>query len=218
MYATLEDLLPHKQKLLFIYLAENSPQTINEIKKGVKGDYKATWTSLNELKDKKLIQPLTKKIYHNVEYDRYWITETGIFTALCEGVNAHKLLRKAKEFYPNKQNIHLLIEILPILGIKGFDTLCLAIINKGKIEQNDINALMVAQAQDKLSADEKRNLIEIMKKNPRVYASFKIDFQKRLKNLEEFKQALGENKTKNTLGITPPQTSTTRVESRTLPI
>ncbi len=208
-------MLPPLQKRVFTYLAKNSPQTKNEIKKGVKGDYKATWTALKELEDKKLIHPLTKKIYHNVEYDRYWITETGIFTALCEGINARKLLQKAIDFYPSMQNMHFLIEILPILGIKGFDTLCLAIINKGKIEQSDINALMVVQAQDKLSADDKRNLIEIMKKTPSIYASFEVDFQKRLKNLEEFGQALEENKTNEPLGITPPQTSTTRVESRT---
>ena len=181
---TLDDLLPPFQKRIFVYLAESEPQTIREISKGVSADYSATHRAFKKLESKKMLQVVAQKTYNNNEYGRYWISEVGAYVALCEGVSAFKLLHRSLRFYPENQNLHCLLEISPILGIRGFDIACLAFLNKGKIEQSDINSVIVSQMQDKLSVDDAKRIFEVIKKYPSINEQFKIDMQKRSRNMK----------------------------------
>ena len=186
---TLDDLLPPLQKRVFVYLAESEPQTIREISKGVKADYSATHRAFKKLESKKMLQVVAQKTYNNNEYGRYWISEVGAYVALCEGVKSSKLLQRALRFYPENQNLHCLLEVSPILGIKGFDVACLALLNKGKIEQKDISAVITAQMQDKISVEDANKIVEIIKKYPSIYVSFDAEMQRRNRNYEEFRKS-----------------------------
>ena len=155
-----------------------------ETGKALDEDYKSLWTAFKALENKKLVGKVSAKVYRNVEYPLFWLTEGGVYVALCQGINPDALLEKALKIYPENVVLHCLLEISPILGIKGFDVACLAVLNKGKIEQSDINSVIVAQMQDRLSVEDAKRIVDIIKKYPSINEQFKIDMQKRLRSMK----------------------------------
>jgi ribosomal protein L28 len=171
--------LPPVQKKVFLYLANNKPKNINETAKAIKGHYKSVWNAFNELEKKSLIKPVTSKDYHGQEYPRYWVTEGGAFIALCEGAKAQSLIRRTIELYPERRDLHYLLEAVSILGTEAFDVAYWAVVSKGKLEQSDIAFVMATQMQHKLSDEGVEKFGELLQRFPEQQQRF-IDFFKEI--------------------------------------
>jgi hypothetical protein len=169
---TTKELLPPLQKRIFLFLSENEPQTINETVKALKGHYKSSWLAFNALEKKAMIKKVTLKLYRGREYPCFWITEGGVFVALCEGANPNKLLEKVQKIYPENKVLQCLLEISPILGIDGFKVVYLAVLAKGKVEESDLATLMATQMQSKITIEDASKLVEIVKKYPEEHERF----------------------------------------------
>jgi|SRR3989304_5441459 len=183
---TQNDVLPPLQRRIFIYLAEKDPQTINETVKALKGHYKSSWIAFGRLEKKGMIKKVSSKTYRGREYPCFWITEGGVFVALCEGVNPTVLLEKSVKVYPENRVLHCLLEISPILGIAGFKTLYLAVLGRGKVEENDIAILVATQMQHKLTIEEGKEIVEIVRKYPEQYEQFRENMKQLHKNMRKF--------------------------------
>jgi hypothetical protein len=157
---------PPLQKRIILHLAENGPQTINETAKGTKGHYKSSWIAFNALKKKGLIKEVTSKNYRGREYPQFWITDRGIFLALCEGAKTGKLLMRTLKVYPEDRDLQFLIEVVPILGRNAFDVLYLAALTNGQIEQTDVASILATQMQRKFAPEVTRQFIAVLKKYP----------------------------------------------------
>lgn len=162
-----ENSFPPLQKHIILYLAQNKPQTINETKKGIKRHYKSSWTAFNALKRKGLVKSVTSKPYRGRQYPCFWVTELGIYLALCEGVKSESLLKTTLEIYPNNKNLQFLIEAVPILGKNAFDVLHLAVSNKGVIEERQLISIFANQK--KLTPEQRTQFIRVLKKYPELY-------------------------------------------------
>jgi len=163
-----ENSFPRLQKRIILYLAQSRPQTINEIKTGIKGHYyKSTWTSFNSLKKKGMVKSVTSKPYRGREYPCFWLTELGIFIALIRGAKTEALLKTTSQIYPENKNLQFLIEAVPILGKNAFDVLHLAVSNKGVIEQRHLSLIFANQKE--LTYEQKKQFIKVLKKHPELY-------------------------------------------------
>jgi len=177
-----EFLTPLQEKIL-LFLASNYPMTKNETTRGISGNYRSSWDALKELEKKKLIQAVSQKVYRGREYPRYWVTENGILLALSNRLKPETLLRKTKEIYPEKKNLHFLIEIVPILGESAYDMLSLAVVTNGKFEKSDI--IQIYASQGKLNDEEIKKYNSILKNYPEIYKHH-VDFMKQAsKNLKD---------------------------------
>lgn len=157
---------PALQKLIVLYLAQSEPQTINKIKNGIKKDYSNTHDNFVALKDNGLVKAVSSKSYLNRIYPEYWITELGICLALIEGAKPEPLLTKTLQIYPEDKDLHLLIETTPILGKNALDVLCLAVLNRGAINETDLISIFAAQMQNKLTSKQITQFIAVLKKYP----------------------------------------------------
>jgi len=182
---TAQELLPPLQKRVLLYLAESDPQTINETVKALKGNYKSTWLAFNSLEKNRLIQKVTLKWYRGREYPQFWLTEGGVFVALCEEASTAALFEKSAGIYPENKVLHCLLEISPILSTEGFRALCFSFFRNGKLEQSDIDMLIASQMQHKLTVEEAKQLVEIMKKYPEQYKRFSEDMKQLQNNVEK---------------------------------
>lgn len=176
-------ILPPLQKRIILHLAKNGAQTINKTAKGIKKQYKSSWTAFNTLKQKGLIKKTELKIYRNREYPRFWLTQAGIFVALVEGADAANLLQRTIKTYPNDKTLQCCLELSPLLGLKGFKTALLAIQDKGKLDGSDKMDIIFAVAQKDVSVKQFRELIKILKRYPKQYYRTK-------KNLSEINKHL----------------------------
>lgn len=166
-------LLPPLQKKIFLYIAENDPQDINETAKAINEHYRPSWTAFKQLEKKSLIAKVDSKIYHNREFARYWVTDDGAFIAACEGANQKRLLKRALRIYPNNRNLHFMLEITPIFGVNVFKIGIFAYASKKKIDESDKGAMIAAQAQSKFTAEELKQFSRILKKYPEQQKRFK---------------------------------------------
>ena len=179
---------PPLQKRIILYLAGKGPQTINQTTKDIHGHYKSAWTAFDTLKKKGLIQEVKSKDYRGREYPQFWITEKGIFLALCEGAKSDILLRRTREIYPEERDLQFLIETVPILGKHAFDVLRLAVLTDGQIEQADVESILVAQIQNQSTPEATRQYIAVLKKYPEQHQRH-VDYvkqtQKKLSDLSD---------------------------------
>ena len=177
--------LPPLQKRILLCLAKSHPQTINETVKAIKGHYKSSWTAFNSLKGKKIITKIDTKKYRGNEYPRFWLTTAGIFIALIESVNPKALLTKTLEIYPENKVLQCIVEISTILGTDIYEIAYSTILNKQKIEPNDISIMLATQMQKDLSLKQIKELITIMKKYPEQFGNFKEKTEKIFENLKK---------------------------------
>jgi hypothetical protein len=176
-------LLPPLQRRIFLNLAKKDPQTINETAKAIKGHYKSSWLAFNSLEKKGMIRKVASKKYRGNEYPCFWITESGVFIALLEGANPATLLEKTLKIYPKNKDLQYLLEISPILGTDAFNVAFSAILGKGQLEPIDTTTIMVTQMQKKLSSDEVKQIITILKKYPEQYRQFR-------ENVEQLRESV----------------------------
>ncbi len=93
-------------------------------------------------------------------------------------------MEKALAIYPKDEFLHYFIEVSPLLGIKGFDLACLAIIKKGKIEQSDI--LKLATVND-FDVENTEKVIEITKKYPAIYQPNRLKWEVALEAFKKYR-------------------------------
>ena len=184
------DSFPPLQKRVILHLAQSGPQTINETMKGIKGHYKSSWIAFNVLKKKGLIKEVELKNYRGQDYPRFWVTDSGLFIALHEGTEPKALLRKTLEVYPEDRNLQFLIEAVPILGKNAFDVLYLAALSEGLIKQSDLTSIFAAQMQKKLTPEQIRQFIAVLKKYPEPHQQCKDYVKQTRKNLGELSDLL----------------------------
>jgi len=183
-----ENSFPPLQKRIILYLAQNRPQTINQTRKGIKGHYKSTWTAFNALKKKGLVESITSKHYRGRQYPCFWVTELGLYLALCEGIKSESLLKTTLEIYPDNKNLQFLIEAVPILGKNAFDVLHLAVSNKGVIEQRQL--ISIFDNQKELTPKQRTQFIRVLKKYPELYQQCVNCVNQIHKNLKELSDLL----------------------------
>ncbi len=142
---------------------------------------------LQSTEEKNLIQTVTSKNYRGREYPRFWLTESGVLLALCEGVKQKTLIERTLDIYPEKKDLLFLLETIPILGKNAFDVAYLAVLREGKLQESDVIAVCGAQLQTKLSPEEIKQLSATLKKYPKQHQRCK-DYIKlvreNLKNLD----------------------------------
>ena len=162
---TKSKLLPSLQRRIFLNLAQNEPQNINETAKAVKGHYKSTHTAFKALMGKGII----KKVASEKKYPCYWITEAGAFIALLEGVKPATLLERTLRIYPDNKDLQCLLEISPMAGTDAYNIALSAILAKGKLEPIDTSTMMAYIMQKEWSLDEAKRFIAILKRYPKYY-------------------------------------------------
>jgi hypothetical protein len=191
---TKEAFLPPLQKKVFLYLANNDPETINETVKALKSHYKSTWNAFNSLEKKSLIKPVNSKNYKGQEYSRYWVTEDGALIALCEGTKTTNVIQRTLKIYPENKKLHYLLEAVSILGTEAFNYGYFAIVSKGKLDQNDISKMIITQCS--LSPQRIIQYSELLAKYPDEKQKFDkliTEMTDKLKNLD---QLLNQSKAK----------------------
>lgn len=166
-------ILPPLQKRIVLHLAKNGAQTINKTAKGIKKQYKSSWTAFNTLEQKGLIKKTDLKIYRNRKYPQFWLTQAGIFVALVEGADAPNLLQRTVKIYPNNKTLQCCLELSPLLGLEGFKIGLSAIQHKGKLDDSDMMNILLAHAQKDVSIQQFKGLIGILKKYPKEYEGTK---------------------------------------------
>jgi hypothetical protein len=157
---------PRLQERIILYLAQSRPQTINEIVKGIKGQYKSSWLAFNALKKKGLIETISSKDYHGRQYPCFWLSELGTFLAISEGAKSEALLKATLEIYPNNKNLHFLVEAVPVLGEYAREVLYLVAMTRGAIEQTDLTSIFAAQTINKLAPQQIKEFVAILKRYP----------------------------------------------------
>ena len=168
-----KDLLPPLQKKITLHLAQTEPKTINETKKALKGQYKSCWIAFDSLEKKQIIKKIDVKSYHGQEYPRFWLTSAGVLVALFEGINFELLLEKTSEIYPEDKNLQIILELAPLLGVEVFKLAFLTLLEKGKLERDDLMMLVIAEMQNDLSGVEPDDIISVLKKHPTAYENTK---------------------------------------------
>jgi len=168
-----KDLLPPLQKKIVLYLAKTEPQTINEAVKAMGGQYKSCWLAFNKLEKKQVIKKIDVKSYHGQDYPRFWLTSTGVLVTLFEGISFELLLEKTSEIYPDDKNLQIILELAPLLGVEVFKLAFLTLLEKGKLDANDLMMLVIAEMQNDLDGVEPEDIISVLKKHPTAYENTK---------------------------------------------
>jgi hypothetical protein len=178
------------QRRIFLYLAENDPKDKNETVKAIKGHYKSSWMAFNSLEKKGIISKINVKTYRGKEYPCFWLTTAGVFIALVEGANPKTVLTKTLEIYPENKFLQCVIEVSPILGTDMYDIALSAFLNKQKLEQSDISAMLATQLLKDRSMEQIKELIAIMKKYPQQFENLKERKERVLENLKKLESLI----------------------------
>ena len=142
------------------------------------------------LKEKKIITKIDTKKYRGNEYPRFWLTTAGIFIALIENINPKALLTKTIEIYPENKVLQCTIEISNILGTEMYEIAYSAILNKQKLEQNDVSSMLATQMQKDLNTEQIKELLTMVKKYPEQFGNFEEQINKMIENLNQVKLLL----------------------------
>lgn len=182
---TKKTFLPPLQKKVFLYLASNDPKTINETVKALKSHYKSTWNAFNNLEKKNLIKPVSSKSYQGQEFSRYWVTDDGAFIALCEGAKTTSVIERTLKIYPERKNLHYLLESVSILSTEAFSHGYFAFVSKGRLDQSDVAKMLITQST--LSPQQIVQYTELLLKYPEQkqrYDDMITEMADKLKNLD----------------------------------
>ena len=92
-----------------------------------------------------MIKAVGVKTYQGKEFPRYWLGEDGTFVAMLEGAKVDTVVKKAKEIYPDEKEFHYFLDATSILGTEAFEIAFKALLTKGKVEADDVAAMLVNQ-------------------------------------------------------------------------
>jgi hypothetical protein len=162
------EFLPPLQRRILLFLAKNPPMNKHATAKAMNEHPRSTWLSFKSLENAGLIKKIDQRISLGRERDCYWLTDSGIFLALIEGAEPEKVLHRTEEIYPENKPLQCIIEATAILGTNMHKIAYSAVSTKGKLEQDDKNALMSAQLQKDLSLKQIKKLMAILKKYPEI--------------------------------------------------
>jgi len=184
--------LPPLQKKVVLCLAQNKPQTINEIKTKIPppAHYKPTWLAIKSLHQKGLVQEVGTKKHRERNYPTHWLTDEGVLVALIEGANSETLLKRTREIFPENQSLLYYLEIAPKLNPKVLEIGYSTVMTKGKLEPIDLATILLTQMQTETSVQQFRETVEILKKYPKHYNSFKKQIEQMFKNLSRIKESI----------------------------
>ena len=191
--------LPSLQKRVVLCLAQKGPQTINEVKTNIPHlqyavarvtHYKPTWLALKSLIQKELVQEVGTKEYRGRKYPTYWLTDEGVLVALIEGANPKTLLKKTKEIFPENQMLLYCLEIAPKLNPEVFGIGYSAVKTKGKLEPIDLATILFTQMQTETPRQAFKEAVEILKKYPKQYKSFKERVEQMFESLKRLKETI----------------------------
>ena len=184
--------LPPLQKKVVLCLVQNGPQTINEIKTNIppRAHYKPTWLAIKSLGQKGLVQEVGTKEHRGRKYPKHWLTDEGVLAALIEGANPETLLKKTREIFPENQILLYCLEIAPKLNPKVFEIGYSAVKTKGKLEPIDLATILFTQMQTETPIQAFREAVEILKKYPKQYNSFKEQIKQMFDNLSRLKEII----------------------------
>jgi hypothetical protein len=165
------------QKLIILNLAENEPETINELTQAISKSYKPTHTAFKSLVRKKLIIKTGAKSYRGQQFPRYWLTDEGMIMALLEGANAERLLQKTKELYPDAEITHCFLEIMPLFDPVIIKTSYSYVKGKGKLGFAEVAQLILSGAAGAMEVETAEKISKILKKYPLQFTTFKFVVQ-----------------------------------------
>ena len=180
-----KDLLPPLQKKIVLYLAKTEPQTINKAVKAMGGQYKSCWLAFNKLEQKQVIKKIDVKSYHGQEFDRFWLTSAGVLVALFEGISFELLLEKTSEIYPDDIKLQIILELAPLLGVEVFKIAFLALLKKGKLEEEDLMMIVTTEMQRDFDGVQPEDVINVLKKHPVAYENTKKYTRKAREKIEK---------------------------------
>jgi len=117
--------LPPLQKRIVLALAESGPVTKNQLMKNLRSPrYKAVWTALNSLIEKKSVRAAGIMPYRGRVFPTYWLTGIGIMEALCHGANTDTLKTHGFNIYPDeKVELELMVEMAKNIGSERLRTI-----------------------------------------------------------------------------------------------
>jgi len=174
-------ILPSLQKRIILSLAENGPQTRNQVQKNVGSAYKNILYSFASLEKKDLIQGIGTKHHRGRDFPIFWLTFKGIITSLLEGASPESLFKHTKECLPNEvstDRILITIESAKILGKKWNRHLYSLLSRKEELSSEDIvfltiqfgmvEGISVVEGMKALKA-----LIRLLKNYPKLNEEFK---------------------------------------------
>jgi hypothetical protein len=190
---TKSEFLPPLQKIILLYLAKTHPETKNATAKAIKGHYKSSWMAFNYLEEKGLIAKIDMKEYRGRLHPRFWLTTSGVFLALIEGINPKILLTRTVEIYPENKALQCIVEVTKILGTGMHKIAYSTILDKGKLEETDVSTMFATQLQRELSLEQIKDLISIMKRYPEQFGNFKVQTDQAIENLKKVELFLKEN-------------------------
>jgi hypothetical protein len=161
-----KQIVPPLQKKIVLYFARNEPKTINEVVKDLKSHYKSTWTAFKKLEQRKFIKSVGTKMYQGKEFSRYWLAQDGAYIAILEGAKVDVVIRKTKEIYPDDRETHYFLDATSIFGNDGFEIAFRAILDKGKLEQEDIVATLMNSVLKGISPEAIAKFFILLKQYP----------------------------------------------------
>jgi hypothetical protein len=82
-------------------------------------------------------------------------------------------LQKTSEIYPEDKNLQIILELAPLLGVDVFKLAFLTLLEKGKLERNDLMMIVTAEMQNDLDGVEPEDIISVLKKHPTAYENTK---------------------------------------------
>jgi len=129
---------------------------------------------------KQLITPIELKRHYSEDgrgrrRDLYWLSHDGIVLSILEGASTSMLLKYTKEYYPEREDIHVVIELSQIAGKEELATAFL--LSRMKNEKIDLSKILISVGHtfDRKKAYAKaRAMKSVLKKYPK-YHQFLMD-------------------------------------------
>lgn len=179
------DNLHSLQKRIILHLAENEPQTKNEIAEATSKSYKPPWTTIKSLQKRKLIGIAKLKNYRGRKFPRYWLTDEGMIMALMEGASSDKLLAQTKILYPQAKIIHCFLEMMPFIDPEVTRMAYSSVKGKGKFGFVEVATLFLSQAAMPMDIETAKKLKIVLKKYPDQYNMLKLAIQTMIDQLSQ---------------------------------
>jgi biotin operon repressor len=117
------DTLPRLQKRIILSLAQDGPQTRNEIAHSIGSAAKDVYVAFESLKEKGLVEETDKKFYRQQNFDVYWLSDKGLFMAIFSDVDFNLLRLVIGKVFSGKKERESRLLLLELLEIVGKDTL-----------------------------------------------------------------------------------------------
>jgi DNA-binding Lrp family transcriptional regulator len=180
--------LPPLQRQILIHLAKEGPKTRNEVAQELGSAYKNILFSFNSLKRKGLIKQIGEKKHRQRSFPQYWLSEDGVILAFIEGTPKGVLIEKAKEFYPDNENLNSFIDFASVFNPDVWKIAFASIKRKGKLEPIDLATIMITQMESDANLEKLKEGLIQLKKYPEILESF----MKLLEGLDKVKAFVSE--------------------------